>query len=353
MAFNGSGVHNRVHDWTQDLANTIPVTASRMDAEHDDMSGALSNCICRDGQSTTTARIPFAAGVSAAAGSTSAVAYAQTNDPNTGLYFPGADQVALVAGGAAVLNGTNSGVAINGAHTVTGTQSVSGNATFGGTLAAAGDITHHGQPIVPIGAIVDFAGTLAPNGWLFCYGQAISRSTYAALFGALGTAYGPGDGSTTFNLPDLRGRVVAGKDDMGGSSANRLTNQSGGLNGDTLGASGGAETNTLTTAQVPATGVSVTASQSPHEHFIANSDTGPDGGNGISGSNFTRHNAFTSGFDGSYQLRGTDTTPTLGRTSAVAPTITASGTVQGGGSAHNNVQPTIILNKMIFTGIYA
>lgn len=106
MAFNGSGVHNRVHDWTTDLANTIPVTASRMDAEHDDISTALSNTICRDGQSTTTARIPFAQGVSAAAGSTSSVAYAQTNDPNTGLYFPAADQIGLVAGGTATLTST-------------------------------------------------------------------------------------------------------------------------------------------------------------------------------------------------------------------------------------------------------
>ena len=93
MAFNGSGVHNRVHDWTQDLAGTIPVTASRMDAEHDDISAALSNTICRDGQSTTTARIPFASGVSVAAGTTSSVAYAQTNDPNTGMYFPGVGSV--------------------------------------------------------------------------------------------------------------------------------------------------------------------------------------------------------------------------------------------------------------------
>lgn len=106
MAFNGSGVHNRVHDWTQDLANTIPVTASRMDAEHDDISAALSNTICRDGQSTTTARIPFASGVSAAAGTTSSVAYAQTNDPNTGLYFPATDQWGLVAGGTASLTST-------------------------------------------------------------------------------------------------------------------------------------------------------------------------------------------------------------------------------------------------------
>ncbi len=106
MAFNGSGVHNRVHDWTQDLTNTVPVTASRMDAEHDDISAALSNTICRDGQSTTSARIPFASGVSAAAGATSSVAYAQTNGANTGMYFPATDQWGLVAGGTATLTST-------------------------------------------------------------------------------------------------------------------------------------------------------------------------------------------------------------------------------------------------------
>src|SRR5690606_12877743 len=89
---------------------------------------------------------------------------------------------------------------------------------------------------VPIGTVADFAGTSAPAGWLLCYGQAVSRTTYAALFAVLGTTYGAGNGSSTFNLPDCRGRVVAGKDNMGGASANRLTGQSGGLNGDNLGA---------------------------------------------------------------------------------------------------------------------
>src|SRR5262245_2953217 len=114
MAFNGSGVHNRIHDWTQDLANTIPVTASRMDAEHDDISASLSALICRDGQSTTTARIPFAQGVSAFGGGASSVSYAQVNDPNTGLYFPATDQWGLVAGGTAVLIGTSSALSVAG-----------------------------------------------------------------------------------------------------------------------------------------------------------------------------------------------------------------------------------------------
>lgn len=55
------------------------------------------------------------------------------------------------------------------------------------------------------GTVLPFAGEAAPNGWLLCYGQAISRTTYSTLFGIIGTTYGTGDGSTTFNLPDLRG----------------------------------------------------------------------------------------------------------------------------------------------------
>ena len=63
---------------------------------------------------------------------------------------------------------------------------------------------------VPAGCIMPYAGATAPDGWLFCHGQAVSRSDYADLFIAIGTAYGAGDGSTTFNLPDLRGRVGRG-----------------------------------------------------------------------------------------------------------------------------------------------
>lgn len=66
-------------------------------------------------------------------------------------------------------------------------------------------------------------GRCSPTDWLFCYGQAVSRTTYAALFTAIGTNYGAGDGSTTFNLPDMRGRIAAGKDDMGGTAASRMS----------------------------------------------------------------------------------------------------------------------------------
>ena len=160
------------------------------------------------------------------------------------------------------------------------------------------------------GMLVPYAGTSAPTGWLFCFGQAVSRTTYADLFSAISTTYGSGDGSSTFNLPDLRGRTVAGKDDMGGSSANRLTDQSGGLNGDTLGDTGGAETHTLTTSQMP-----------PHNHRQRHNGTS----GGIS-------NQMRSGGGASAQTNSVNTT-----------------TNTGGGNAHNNVQPTIILNYIIKT----
>lgn len=80
---------------------------------------------------------------------------------------------------------------------------------------------------IPSGMLAPFAGTSAPSGWFLCYGQTVSRTTYAALFTAIGTTYGTGDGSTTFNLPDLRGRTIAGVDDMGGSAASRLTGDNG------------------------------------------------------------------------------------------------------------------------------
>lgn len=74
---------------------------------------------------------------------------------------------------------------------------------------------------MPSGAVQAFAMSSAPSGWLKCNGQAVSRTTYAALFTAIGTIYGAGDGSTTFNLPDLRGEFVRGWDDSRGVDSGR------------------------------------------------------------------------------------------------------------------------------------
>lgn len=104
--------------------------------------------------------------------------------------------------------------------------------------------------LVPIGTVLDFAGATLPSGYLWCAGQNVSRTTYASLFAAIGTTHGPGDGSTTFGVPDLRGRATFGKDDMGGSAANRVTNAVSGIDGVTLGDAGGLQAFTPTTAKM-------------------------------------------------------------------------------------------------------
>lgn len=165
---------------------------------------------------------------------------------------------------------------------------------------------------LPAGVVLPFAGASAPSGWLLAYGQAVSRTTYADLFAVIGTTYGSGDGSTTFNLPDYRGRVAAGKDNMGGSSALRLTSAGSGVDGSTLGVTGGAQSHTLTVNQIPA-----------HSHDVITRD----GGGGLNGNRPVGSN--------------------LGATSGSNNTDAAAS--KGGGEAHNNVQPSIVQNYIIKT----
>ena len=79
---------------------------------------------------------------------------------------------------------------------------------------------------VPAGVFVPYAGETAPAGWLLCDGSAVSRTTYAALFAAIGEAYGAGDGSTTFNLPDMRGEFLRGWDNGRGIDSGRALGSS-------------------------------------------------------------------------------------------------------------------------------
>lgn len=172
--------------------------------------------------------------------------------------------------------------------------------------------------LMPTASIMPYAGSSAPTGYLLCDGAAISRSTYSTLFGLLATTYGSGDGSSTFNIPDLRGRVIAGQDDMGGASANRLTGLTGGVDGDVLGGSGGAETHTLATSELPA-----------HDHDV---DTAVKSNN-------------TNGVAGNYPTGTNLSSPSAAQLGANTNSIKNT----GGGGAHNNVQPTIILNYIIKT----
>lgn len=93
---------------------------------------------------------------------------------------------------------------------------------------------------IPVGVVLPFAGTTAPVGWQLCNGQAISRGNYAALYAVIGDTYGSGNGTTTFNLPDLRGRTVIGKDTTS-NPADRVTDGMSGLDSQTLGAAAGDE----------------------------------------------------------------------------------------------------------------
>lgn len=163
----------------------------------------------------------------------------------------------------------------------------------------------------PAGMIAPYAGASAPAGWLLCQGQAVSRTTYAALFAVTGTTYGTGDGSTTFNLPNLQGRVPVGL-------------QSSDTDFNTRGKTGGAKTHTLTTAQIPAHkhDLNQTGRQS---HTIAWGDAGANvHWNTIASSGPPPSNNLTT-----RQGTWVDTMNT------------------GGGQAHPNLQPYLVVNYII------
>lgn len=211
------------------------------------------------------------------------------------------------------------------------------SSALGGTIGA-----------VPVGSVTAFAGSTAPSGWLLCFGQAISRTQYSALFSVVGTTYGTGDGSTTFNLPDLRGRIPAGKDDMGGSAASRLTSGTSGITGTTLGAAGGDERVHQHTHV-----------QNSHNHTVSD----PTHAHGVydpSHAHTITTKAYAGGFANEFPAQAL-----YGATSSVASqyagtgigiygaytgisnvATTATNQNFGSGSAQN-VQPTIVLNYII------
>ena len=124
--------------------------------------------------------------------------------------------------------------------------------------------TVQGQ-LVPSGAMIDFAAATAPAGWLIADGSPVSRSTYASLFAVIGTTHGPGNGSTTFNLPDATGKVTAGKSAAGTFS--------------TLGSTPGVESANIGVGELPAHTHSVSTSASYTPSGSVSVGSHGDGGN--------------------------------------------------------------------------
>lgn len=193
-----------------------------------------------------------------------------------------------------------------------------------------------------------FAGTVAPQGCLLCDGSAVSRTTYADLFSVIGTIYGAGDGSTTFNIPDLSGKVVLGVS-----------------NSHSLGSTGGSETVTLTSDQLPS-----------HVHVVPQHG---HGNNIAARTQELRHSITQQPIVKYYQsskysnLGGgsIDSVPkdveqiTISSNSTVSDhpseSCTVGGSVgacsefnsgtYGNGVAHNNMQPYMAINYIIVTGV--
>ncbi len=164
---------------------------------------------------------------------------------------------------------------------------------------------------VPVGTVVSTVLTTAPSGWLLCDGSAVSRTTYADLFAGIGTTYGSGDGSTTFNLPDMRGRVAmgAGTGTGGGASGNGKPTGGSALSARSPGDWGGAQTHTLTIAEMPS-----------HSH-------GTSAGDGFANSPGNTKFALAS--------------------NAGCNNTTCTTAAVGGGQAHNNIQPFVVLNHIV------
>lgn len=178
--------------------------------------------------------------------------------------------------------------------------------------------------VVPIGGTIEWNGDTEPEGWMFEDGREVSRSTYPALFVTLGTKWGAGNGSTTFNIPDSRGRVIAGLN----RGTGRLKATYGGVDGDVLGAVGGFQSHTLLESQMPShRHEGNTTSAGRHWHYYTGAALNVNyGGDRPSGTGGTNKSATDEAGEHFHYFETN---------------------YKGGNQPHNIVQPTLIKNKII------
>lgn len=201
--------------------------------------------------------------------------------------------------------------------------------------AKVAEFTSGGLIGLPIGTPIPVLDDTLPGLCLWADGRNVSRTDYAALFARWGTKYGAGDGSTTFGIPDLRGRGLLGRDNTGGTDASRLVSVftvsgsrliTGGILGEAL--------HTLSVAESPShSHGGITSTDNAHAHTY---DTY---GNISAYSSSTPGPSFGVNNDA---VKATSTTP------AHAHTIATNAV--GGGGAHNNVQPSLLCNWVIYAG---
>jgi microcystin-dependent protein len=302
MSRNGSGTYSVPNTFSPGYT----IASSTHNQNFSDLGNEITNSVAADGQTSMTGPLK------ASAGSLGAPSQTFASDQDTGRYRKASNTMADVCGGAEVVEISSSGLAVTG------------------DVSASGVVKQAGFSLLPVGMVVPYAGSSAPTGYLLCYGQAVSRTTYASLFAVLGTTFGSGDGSTTFNVPDINGRVVAGADGMGGSSAGRLTDAVSGI--DALGDAGGSQSRTLVTANLPAYTPSGTVNAGTASIWNSTDSVQAAGTSSV-----------VKTLNGS-GVGNQTTLPTSG--------YSFTGTAQGGTStAFSIVQPTIVLNYIIFAGV--
>lgn len=169
------------------------------------------------------------------------------------------------------------------------------------------------EGVVAAGTIAPYAGANVPSGWLLCDGVERNIAQYPRLYAAIGTTYGGDTGAGYFQTPDLRGRTVVGKDDMGGTAANRVHNSAGGsgINGAALGAAGGAQAVQLTIENIP-----------PHTHPLGSRND---------------RNTLAGGDDEIASRDEVNDSYSTGST----------GGAGGAATVHQNMQPSLITNYII------
>jgi len=223
-------------------------------------------------------------------------------------------------------------------------QSYAALQTWLGGLSSSVAALSSSLALTPVGAVTAFAAATAPTGWLLCDGSAKSRATYSALFGIIGTTYGVGDGSTTFNLPDLRQRFPMGKAASG--------------TGNTLGSTGGAIDHTHTVSGATGATAPGTDSQGSHSHTV-NSHTH---GVGTLGNATWSHVVAAGVAGGSLAVDGNQSqTFDTGATAATAPGTDSQGSHSHTVNSHTHAAGTLatgsanapyqVVNYIVFAGV--